>query len=546
MDVHFLSPRPPATPRCRTSILLICYTFTLAIIIVSGNDSRVIYQRDREACRCDDSISSLLWGYCLECICIGTHFYYRGFNRRESKLDYFWRTGAKVFGTVDFIPRGGSVEAEDGVHDNEQHSETQPKSESTNRQFDQATLPLIDAETVSLALRLTCETNRRLYRGTLAVIPDSISKSRASAAANHAPQPGEQQIVHHPPVNVRMPLPDGSIAKPVQVVSGLERAEERRKEEFTIFHASEPWVDDIELNLAKDNSKAERRGVLRWGPDLKEYLDTLLSAIGLENTHVDSDASTSTVSTHSTKKKQPTTPLEDERQLILTLTIMYLDHATSLESNRHVDPNTGHPWYPSCPYAVPQTVHRLVLTAMSIATKSIRGDADVSNSLRDAANSLLPNNAKKSAISQTDLQQMEQWMISALGGGPSHNHHHYHHYESNWQISPDEIHAFIRKWGETFYPERLKARDERSRSRLERLERFWNHQTSLFGGYGNSGYGADHGHGNHVVGWEGQHAGYGMTHQSSYYEVQHDEQVEHFYNKDLYQRVGFEAFGHQQ
>ena len=78
---------------------------------------------------------------------------------------------------------------------------------------------------------------------------------------------------------------------------------------------------------------------------------TLLSAAGLPDEDVRRDATATTVSTY--KGKHLASPLEDQSQLILSLTVMYLDRATS-QDNLHIDPSTGQPWHPSCPYVFPQ------------------------------------------------------------------------------------------------------------------------------------------------------------------------------------------------
>jgi hypothetical protein len=436
------------------------------------------------------------------------------------------QSGMVNFQSVHKVPRGGETSAIEGDEIISDELGIDPESTADSaKQKDLASKPLIDAETFSLALRLTCETNRRLSQGTST---SYLSKHDIAKSGSQPSSHDQHQLVSHPSVDVRMSQhspgavghPLETAAKQIKVVSELERSEERLKEQLTIFHASKPRKDELD---------AEQRGVSRWGPDLKVYVDSLLAAIGLEDHNNKGDASASTVSTH-TKRKQPTTPLEDERQLILSLTVMYLDRATTSLDSSHVDPNTGQPWYPPIPYLLPRTAHRLVLTAMIVATKSVRGHVDASTILREAANSLLQNNDDKQLqINQDDLQQMEQLMMHALGG--IHNQQYpYHHYETTWHIPPDEIGKFIRKWGETFYPKRLAAQDERNRSRMERLERFWRDQTSVFG-YGqhmSSGYSADHGHGNHGVGWDGH-----QMHADYYEPLQH-------HGNPHYHRVGYE------
>jgi hypothetical protein len=486
------------------------------IILVSA------VHKDRSTCKCDDaSTASVLWGYCLECICIGAHCYYTGL--RGDGFGKTRRFGVN-FSSVSGIPRGGEISAVEDQRD-ERRSEVHVKmiqkdnerTRDSSRQKDLSLQHLIDTETVSLALRHTCETNRRLNRDSSSTLASNDSSSKSSDGTPLASRyvPNSQQLMHHPSIDIQMPHQQVDVGHPlenaikqIKVVTDLERMEEKQKEEFTIFHATEVWQNEI---------GTERKGLLKWGPDLKVYIDALLSVIGLEDQSDRKEgASTSTVSTHA-KRKQPSSPLEDERQLILSLTVIYLDRATSLD-NRHIDPNTGQPWHPPCPYVLPQTVHRLVLTAIIMAAKTIRGDVDVSQRLREAANSLLQQrDNEKSKISPEDLDQMQNWMINALGGGM---HHNPYHYDNNWQITPNEIGKFIRKWGQTFYPKRVAAYDERNRSRMERLEQFWRDQTtSVFGGYGQqhmSGYGGDHGHGNHHDVGRQQQMEYGQYHNVGY------------------------------
>ena len=553
MVQRFVLNRRSSIKRWRTSVIQIAThsLLLIAVALLSVDESTASYDyypsRERSTCRCDStSIASVLWGYCLECICIGAHCYYTGLTRNE-----LWKRHGGKFGTVNFhsirdIPRGGETSAmeEKLLHDesDEKHIDGEKRKDSTKAQ-DLSVQPLIDTETVSLALKLTCETNRRVHHGTSPAVDSKSTTTKSKDAtktdfmsSSSSPQ-DKQQLMHHSPVHVNMPQqssytvghPIESAAKQIKVISNLERAEETRKEEFTIFHATKPLRDGKDMG---------RRGVLRWGPDLKSYTDTMLSEVGLSDENdVNRDATSSTISIQ--RRKQPTSPLEDERQLILSLTVIYLDRATSVD-NLHVDPNTGKPWYPSCPYVVPQTVHRLVLTAMIVATKSIRGEADnISNTLREAANSLLQNSGdSNSQISEQDVQQMEQWMMNALGGAmQTHHYQHHHHYGNNWHIPPDEIGQFIRKWGETFYPKRVAAHDERNRSRMERLERFWRDQTSnVFGSHGHGG--TDHGHGNHGGGWDGQPMGYHYP-SNNYESIQHD--------GSHYQRVDYDtSYGQQQ
>ena len=515
--------RNTSIKRWQRPILFKTFTFMIIIVLVSGNETNSLNNfRDRSTCMCiESSIASVLWGYCLECIRIGT------------VRDNSWKT--KGFG-VNFvpaqsIPRGGETSA---LYDELNGESDRDKTADSSKQQQQVLQPLIDTESVSLALRLTCETNRRLHHGTSSI----HTKLKDAVGIQHSmglhPSYDQNQLVHRT-TNFNTPhqltaVPHIEAANQIKIMTDFELIEERQKEEFTIFHASTPQNDSV--NTSSDRTS----NCLRWGPDLKLYIGTLLSAVGLpDDQDARRDATASTVSTH--KGKHPASPLEDQRQLILSLTVMYLDRATS-QDNLHIDPSTGQPWHPSCPYVLPQTVHRLILTATIIATKSISlsTGVDISNSLREAANSLLQSSGgNKQEISESDMKQMEEWMTNALDRGMSIGHHQYHHGNTNTQIPSDEIGQFIRKWGQTFYPARVAAHDKRNRSRIERLERFWREQaTSVFGEYGPHRTFADHGHGNHVNGWEEQHMY--ENHRSNNCET-----IQHGGNQ-YYQSAGYETY----
>ena len=297
-----------------------------------------------------------------------------------------------------------------------------------------SSLPLIDTTTVALALRHTCETNRRLRTGMF------ISyKKREEAIVADTEQPFQDTLQQQQEVlssqHNNPPPPE------VQSVSEEELTEERLKRELTVFHSLIPG--DVVV-------------------DLHKYLETLLSAIGLGEKEMAAIANN---------------PMEDEKQMILSLTLLYLDRSILLDN---VDPQTGQEvWSPqSCPFLLPQTIHRLLLSALSLATKCIRGDKSVSNILREAANKAMHD--EKSTISISDMEQMESWLIHSLGLQGTAN---------NGIISHDEIGIFIRKWGATFYPQRLAKHDQ---LRMKRLEGFWKDRTAVFGG---TNY--QHGHGNH-------------------------------------------------
>eukprot|EP00984_Skeletonema_dohrnii_P022310 scaffold11445_cov113-Skeletonema_dohrnii-CCMP3373.AAC.4 len=95
---------------------------------------------------------------------------------------------------------------------------------------------------------------------------------------------------------------------------------------------------------------------------------------------------------------------------------------------------------------------------MIIATKTVQGGVgyySLSNLLREAANKLLGDETYMYTVSVMDLEQIEQWMLHSLGAHASGT-------SGQWQIYVEDVQDFMRKWSETFYPQRLVAHDERN------------------------------------------------------------------------------------
>jgi len=280
------------------------------------------------------------------------------------------------------IPRGGG-EVHDKVHDNT-HNIEKKHQQTSDISLPLSSLPLIDTLSVSLALRLTAETNRRLQHST---------------------------------------------------------SKEQHKEE-TVFHSNVSYQES---------------------PELKTYLDTLLSAVGLDDSTC-------------------TNPMDDERQVILALSLLYIDRSTSVDTPTDDYHQTGQMGgsHPS-PYISPRTVHYMVLTSLSIAIKCVKND--VSNKLREAANSMF----EKDIISEIKMEQMESTLLHSLAGS------------SGGNVSHEEISTFMRQFATMMYPMRLKAHDQ---TKMKQLERFMRHQNAGFG----TGQVNQHGHGNHWQQSDDSHA----------------------------------------
>jgi len=333
---------------------------------------------------------------------------------------------------------------------------------------------LIDTTSVSLALRLTCETNRRIHHG--ASIDRRSFQSRIKAAAVTG---GMDSLFMVPQQDAtEQTMISATSLRTIRAVSAEELTNERLKEELTVFHSVEHLEPNGNEKGGNATEQISRLKLLRWGPELHSYLSTLLCAIGLDEKGT-SDSSNIVHNTANNKQQQP---MEDELQIILSLTLLYLDRSTN--TLLQVDPLTGQSWCPPCPHLLPRTVHRLMLTAISFAAKSVRGDRSISNKLRIAANSVLNEEQK---ISQVDMETMENWMLNAIGGRTG---LHAHQHDLMWQISPEEISIFLRNWGGLFYPQRLAAHDQ---TRMEHLERLWSDQIDQFGiNHGHGNYWSDH------------------------------------------------------
>lgn len=142
---------------------------------------------------------------------------------------------------------------------------------------------------------------------------------------------------------------------------------------LTIFHGKTP----------RTRNKTPIRGVERWGPNLKSYLHEL----------------------QSTLKCSPT---------CVALALIYLDRACSAETNRHTS---------ACPYLLPRTVHRMLLTAMVIAAESLGHDVDRKKVLETFG------------MTEKALEVMEHWMMGALGD------------QGVW-VSQDMVEGLLRRWQE--------------------------------------------------------------------------------------------------
>lgn len=211
--------------------------------------------------------------------------------------------------------------------------------------------PRISAEAMSLALRWTGEINRRLGAGTRPRGDDAASA--ASLLVVPPPQEAAATVVGGAP----MVRGGGEVmeSSPLSLSESAPNAIESH-EQLTLFHAKSPRPTGFGAN--------------RWGPNLESYIRHICRQLNLpENSAAE-----------------------------LSLALIYLDRASSPETPRS---NVVQ----ACPFLQPRTAHRLVLSALLLATQSTHG----------WPLPVLMERVQSLGIPSDQLGQMLQWMQSALG-----------------------------------------------------------------------------------------------------------------------------------
>ena len=176
----------------------------------------------------------------------------------------------------------------------------------------------------------------------------------------------------------------------------IRDSDEDDTEHLTLFHAKTP----------RQSMSKVRRGVSRWGPDLELYMEHIAKALRVQ-----------------------------DNPLVLSLSIIYLDRACSVETPR----SNG---APACPYVSPRTVHRLVLVSLIIATKAVYPTVDLSN-------------IASLGISELQLDQMENWMRLALG-------------DQGLYVMPEQLQEFFAHWERTWNKPKIRIKSKKLRRNLVR------------------------------------------------------------------------------
>lgn len=238
-------------------------------------------------------------------------------------------------------------------------------------------LPSMNMEHVSLSLRYTCEMNRRLQEATH--LNPSIHDQYEKEPDNVMNTRGGVQI--HPSQFWQPPIRAPEV--------------EDTQEQLTLFHAKSPRAGKTTV----------RRGANRWGPDLLKYLEHVTRLL---NVH--------------------------DNPLVLSLAILYLDRASSVETPR----SNG---APACPYVSPRTVHRLVLVSLLIATKAVYPSLDL--------------DVSSLGIPPMQLQHMENWMREALG-------------DEHLYVQPEQLEDFFYNWERTWNKPKIRVKAKKMRRTLVR------------------------------------------------------------------------------
>jgi len=289
--------------------------------------------------------------------------------------------------------------------------------------------------TISLALRYTCEINRRLRHGTDAphayfssndnscrhLHMDLMEGSSTSSSQQEQPTSRQQswELQHHrhqhqsgvsapahhanewnPPI--RRPDPESEVLT-------------HEKNQLSVFHAPSP---------RRGYAGKPLTGVERWGVEVERYLKEICEKM---------DCS------------------ENVTALVLARALIYLDRACSVETERQTYHGSTHwsagvpPGYSQmaspCPAIMPRTVHRLILTAIVLSCRALRGQAGPEY---DGA---YCENFVHFGITPSSLSAMEAAMRDALG-------------TEGLYVDESKLAQYLLSWGHTFTQDQGETKED--------------------------------------------------------------------------------------
>ncbi len=277
----------------------------------------------------------------------------------------------------------------------QENGESNKVDMDVNPQQDQAQVPqerkraLMDYESISLALRLTCEMNRRLQNACASKPSSSHQQSiktpsTTTTDAIHPPS-------YHPHSN--------HFAHPQNKIITND---DTYKSTTDIFHSNSSSNKNIISNLST-------------------YIQSISKILGYE-----------------------TNPI------IPALALIYLDRACSIETSTHRIhgmTNDNDINRKRCPYITPNTTHKLYLTAIVLACRTVRNQYSTSmnHGFHDEYtmqySTLLQNNHELLCgmnVTYIELGSWLNYMVSSLGS------------DHGLIISSDEVNLFLRRWKNLF------------------------------------------------------------------------------------------------
>lgn len=323
-------------------------------------------------------------------------------------------------------------------------NETQQYSKDLSRKIRQQTVneeveslqnrrrTLMDYESIALALRLTCETNRKLLRSSTSNRSPrrNLQQQRVQSLlgttthANIASHPN-----HHYNGEHTQSLQDWQGGFSHSLINQQKQMFEDKREEIMKTTATDMFNLDSPSNRKQDLMKK-----------LPSYVKAISSILGFE-----------------------TNPI------VPAIAMIYLDRACSMETTSYHDQSqpsindygglNSNPI--QCPYLTTKSVHKLYLTAVILACRTVRNEYPISGGngyhdqySRQYASLLRKHKDELGGISITD-EELGNWlgyMVSALGSG------------NDLMISSDQVDWFLHQWKNLFeWEDYLDAGDSQDR-----------------------------------------------------------------------------------
>ena len=287
---------------------------------------------------------------------------------------------------------------------------------------------LMDYESISLALRLTCEMNRKLLRSS------TSHRSRRNLQQQRIQVPFGTGINTHHHYNSEhiQPSQNWQEGFPHSLMNQQKHFFEEKRETTTKTSATDLFNLDSPSNTKRDLMK-----------NLPSYVKAISTILGFE-----------------------------ANPIVPAIAMIYLDRACSIETTSYHDhsQNGGNDYGGlnnnpiRCPYVTTKSVHKLYLTAIILACRTVRNEYPMSegNGYHDQyttqyASLLREHKDELGGMSITD-EELGDWlgyMVSALGSG------------QHLMISSDQVDWFLHQWKNLFeWEDYLGSEEEDSQNRF--------------------------------------------------------------------------------